>query len=54
MNSVKHLMSMLDKNSITYTVEKIPIGDVLGLNGIAIERKTVSDFTDKTKQKPKV
>ncbi|MHA2084617.1 MAG: ERCC4 domain-containing protein [Candidatus Thorarchaeota archaeon] len=49
MNSVKHLMSMLDKNSITYTVEKIPIGDVLGLNGIAIERKTVSDLVNTLK-----
>ncbi|MHA1903068.1 MAG: ERCC4 domain-containing protein [Candidatus Thorarchaeota archaeon] len=49
MNSVKHLMSMLDKNNITYTVEKIPIGDVLGLNGIAIERKTVSDLVNTLK-----
>ncbi len=44
MNSIKHLMSMLDKAGITYTVEKIPIGDVLGMDGIAIERKTVSDL----------
>jgi ERCC4-type nuclease len=44
MNSIKHLMSMLDKAGITYTIEKIPIGDVLGMEGIAIERKTVSDL----------
>ena len=34
MNAVKHLMSMLDKEQITYTVEKIPIGD----NSYANER----------------
>ncbi|MGY5874462.1 MAG: ERCC4 domain-containing protein [Candidatus Thorarchaeota archaeon] len=49
MNSVKHLMSMLDKAGITYTVEKIPIGDVLGMDGIAIERKTVSDLVNTLK-----
>jgi ERCC4-type nuclease len=48
-NSVKHLMSMLDKKGIKYTVEKIPIGDVLGLNGIAIERKTVNDLVNTLK-----
>lgn len=49
MNSVKHLMSMLDKENITYVVEKIPIGDILGMNGIAIERKTVSDLVNTLK-----
>ncbi|MGV9170062.1 MAG: ERCC4 domain-containing protein [Promethearchaeia archaeon] len=43
-NAVKHLMSMLDKEEINYTVEKLPIGDVLGTDGIAIERKTVNDL----------
>ncbi|TFH00065.1 hypothetical protein E4H12_00375 [Candidatus Thorarchaeota archaeon] len=43
-NSVKHLMSMMDKEGIRYTIEKIPIGDILGSEGIAIERKTVSDL----------
>ncbi|TFH06955.1 MAG: hypothetical protein E4H14_09615 [Candidatus Thorarchaeota archaeon] len=43
-NSVKHLMSMMDKEGIRYTIEKIPIGDILGSDGIAIERKTVSDL----------
>ena len=49
MNAVKHLMSMLDKEKITYTVEKIPIGDILGVNGIAIERKTVNDLVNTLK-----
>ncbi|MHA2359096.1 MAG: ERCC4 domain-containing protein, partial [Candidatus Thorarchaeota archaeon] len=49
MNSVKHLMSMLDKEKIAYAVEKIPIGDILGMNGIAIERKTVSDLVNTLK-----
>jgi ERCC4-type nuclease len=49
MNAVKHLMSMLDKEQITYTVEKIPIGDILGTDGIAIERKTVSDLVNTLK-----
>ncbi len=49
MNAVKHLMSMLDKEGINYTIEKIPIGDVLGLNGIAIERKTVNDLVSTLK-----
>ncbi|MHA1928210.1 MAG: ERCC4 domain-containing protein [Candidatus Thorarchaeota archaeon] len=44
MNSVKHLMSMLDKDGIAYTIQKIPIGDILGVEGIAIERKTVNDL----------
>ena len=44
MNSVKHLMSMLDKDGIAYTIQKIPIGDVLGVDGVAIERKTVNDL----------
>ena len=48
-NSVKHLMSMLDKEQITYSVQKIPIGDVLGVDGIAIERKTVSDLVNTLK-----
>lgn len=48
-NSVKHLMSMLDKKGIKYSVEKIPIGDVLGMNGIAIERKTVNDLVNTLK-----
>jgi ERCC4-type nuclease len=43
-NSVKHLISMLEEKQINYTVEKIPIGDVLGTEGIAIERKTVTDL----------
>ena len=49
MNAVKHLMSMLDKDGIQYTVQKIPIADVLGLEGIAIERKTVSDLVNTLK-----
>lgn len=48
-NSVKHLMSMLDKEQITYSVQKIPIGDVLGTDGIAIERKTVNDLVNTLK-----
>jgi ERCC4-type nuclease len=48
-NSVKHLMSMMDKEGIQYTIEKIPIGDILGTNGIAIERKTVSDLVNTLK-----
>jgi ERCC4-type nuclease len=42
-------MSMLDKEGIQYTVQKIPISDVLGLEGIAIERKTVSDLINTLK-----
>ncbi|MFW9768483.1 MAG: ERCC4 domain-containing protein [Candidatus Thorarchaeota archaeon] len=49
MNSVKHLMSMLDKENIPYVIEKIPIGDVLGMEGIAIERKTVNDLVNTLK-----
>ena len=49
MNAVKHLMSMLDKKQITYVIQKIPIGDILGTNGIAIERKTVSDLVNTLK-----
>jgi Fanconi anemia group M protein len=49
MNACKHLMSMLEKEGITYTVEKIPIGDILGLDGVAIERKTVSDLVNTLK-----
>jgi ERCC4-type nuclease len=49
MNSVKHLMSMLDKEEIQYTVQKIPIGDILGSEGIAIERKTVNDLVNTLK-----
>ncbi|MFX1483668.1 MAG: ERCC4 domain-containing protein [Promethearchaeota archaeon] len=49
MNSVKHLMSMLDNEKIPYVVEKIPIGDILGMNGIAIERKTVNDLVNTLK-----
>ncbi|MFX1604704.1 MAG: ERCC4 domain-containing protein [Promethearchaeota archaeon] len=48
-NAVKHLMSMLDKEEITYSVQKIPIGDVLGVDGIAIERKTVNDLVNTLK-----
>jgi len=48
-NAVKHLMSMLDKEQITYSVQKIPIGDVLGVDGIAIERKTVNDLVNTLK-----
>ncbi|MHA1862595.1 MAG: ERCC4 domain-containing protein [Candidatus Thorarchaeota archaeon] len=48
-NSVKHLMSMMDKEGIRYTVEKIPIGDILGSDGIAIERKTVNDLVNTLK-----
>ncbi len=44
MNAVKHLMAMLDKEGIKYVVQKIPVGDILGMNGIAIERKTVNDL----------
>lgn len=49
MNSVKHLMSMLDKAGVKYVVEKIPVGDILGMNGIAIERKTVNDLVSTLK-----
>ncbi|UCE09816.1 MAG: hypothetical protein JSW61_12715 [Candidatus Thorarchaeota archaeon] len=49
MNACKHLMSMLEKEGISYTVEKIPIGDILGLDGVAIERKTVSDLVNTLK-----
>ena len=48
-NAVKHLMSMLDKEGITYSVQKIPIGDILGVEGIAIERKTVNDLVNTLK-----
>jgi Fanconi anemia group M protein len=48
-NAVKHLISMLDKEGITYSVQKIPIGDVLGVDGIAIERKTVNDLVNTLK-----
>ncbi|TFG27985.1 hypothetical protein EU528_11950 [Candidatus Thorarchaeota archaeon] len=48
-NSVKHLMSMMDKEGIRYTIEKIPIGDILGSEGIAIERKTVNDLVNTLK-----
>jgi ERCC4-type nuclease len=48
-NAVKHLMSMLDKEEITYSVQKIPIGDILGVDGVAIERKTVNDFVNTLK-----
>lgn len=51
-NSVKHLMSMLDKEGIRFTVEKIPIGDILGVEGIAIERKTVNDLVNTLKGSP--
>ena len=49
MNSVKLLMSMLDKDKISYSIQKIPIGDVLGVDGVAIERKTVSDLINTLK-----
>lgn len=49
MNAVKHLMAMMEKNGIIYRIEKIPIGDVLGSNGIAIERKTVNDLVNTLK-----
>ena len=48
-NSIKHLISMLDKEGIGYVIEKIPIGDVLGVEGIAIERKTVNDLVNTLK-----
>jgi Fanconi anemia group M protein len=48
-NAVKQLMNMLDKEEIPYTIEKIPIGDVLGPEGVAIERKTVSDLVNTLK-----
>ncbi|MHA1769021.1 MAG: ERCC4 domain-containing protein [Candidatus Thorarchaeota archaeon] len=48
-NSVKNLIQMLEKNGIHYVIEKIPIGDVLGLEGIAIERKTVNDLVNTLK-----
>ncbi len=43
-NAVKHLMRLLDQERVTYTVEQIPIGDILGPDDIVIERKTVSDL----------
>jgi len=49
MNSVKHLMKMLEKEGVQYTIQKIPIGDVLGPEGVAIERKTVNDFVNTLK-----
>ncbi|NHJ13236.1 MAG: hypothetical protein EAX95_06135 [Candidatus Thorarchaeota archaeon] len=48
-NAVKHLISMLEKEGIQYTIQKIPIGDILGPNGIAIERKTISDLVNTLK-----
>jgi ERCC4-type nuclease len=45
-NATKHLMSMLDKEKIPYTVQQIPIGDILGMDGVAIERKTTSDLVN--------
>ncbi len=48
-NAVKQLISMLDKEKIPYTIEKIPIGDILGPEGVAIERKTVSDLVNTLK-----
>jgi ERCC4-type nuclease len=48
-NSVKHLMSMLDKEGVKYVIQKIPIGDILGPDGIAIERKTVNDLVNTLK-----
>lgn len=48
-NAVKHLMSMMEKEGIQYVIEKIPIGDVLGTEGIAIERKTISDLVNTLK-----
>lgn len=49
MNSVKHLIDMMKKKGIQYTIEKIPIGDILGSDGIAIERKTVNDLVNTLK-----
>ncbi len=51
-NSVKHLISMLDKEGIPYVIEKIPIGDILGVEGVAIERKTVNDLVSTLKGSP--
>ena len=48
-NAVKHLIKMMDKEGIRYTIEKIPIGDILGSEGIAIERKTVNDLVNTLK-----
>jgi ERCC4-type nuclease len=48
-NAVKHLISMLDKEQITYSIQKIPIGDILGVDGIAVERKTVNDLVNTLK-----
>ncbi len=48
-NAVKHLMKMLDKDGIQYVIQKIPIGDVLGPEGVAIERKTVNDLVNTLK-----
>jgi len=48
-NATKHLMSMLDKEKIAYAVQQIPIGDILGMDGIAIERKTTSDLVNTLK-----
>ncbi len=48
-NSVKHLMSMLDRDGIRYVVQQIPIGDIIGPEGIVIERKTVSDLVNTLK-----
>jgi ERCC4-type nuclease len=42
-------MSMMDKEDIRYIIEKIPIGDILGPDGIAIERKTVNDLVNTLK-----
>ncbi|MEM2143093.1 MAG: ERCC4 domain-containing protein [Candidatus Thorarchaeota archaeon] len=43
-SSIKLLMQMLDQEGIHYAVESIPIADILGPDGVAIERKTVNDL----------
>ncbi|MDF1538672.1 MAG: ERCC4 domain-containing protein [Candidatus Thorarchaeota archaeon] len=48
-NSVKHLMKMLEKEGIQFVVQQIPIGDVLGPDGVAVERKTVNDLVNTLK-----
>ncbi len=49
MNAVKHLMSILDKENVRYVIKKIPIGDVLGPEGVVVERKTVNDLVNTLK-----
>ncbi len=43
-NAVHHLIELLEKNGVQYAVQTIPVGDILGPDGVAIERKTVNDL----------